>query len=165
MLFRSVNSSNSLSREKEAPHQAITGSVQDALRLGCNAIGFTIYPGSDAQFDMIEEVKELSAEAKSYGLATVIWSYPRGGNLDKDGETAVDIVTYAAHIAALIGAHIIKVKLPTDKLSLAEAKKSYLQNNIPINTLEERIAHIKQATFNGKRIVIFSGGEIGRAHV
>ena len=157
-LILKVNSSNSLSREKDAPHQALTGSVQDALRLGCSAIGFTIYPGSDAQFDMIEEIKELSAEAKSYGLATVVWSYPRGGNLSKDDETAVDVVTYAAHIAALAGAHIIKVKPPTEKLSEGEAKKAYEKNNISINTLSERIAHIKQATFNGKRIVIFSGG-------
>lgn len=157
-LILKVNSSNSLSSEEEAPHQAVTSSVQDALRLGCSAIGFTIYPGSDAQFDMIEEIKELSAEAKSCGLATVVWSYPRGGNLAKEDETAVDIVAYAAHMAALIGAHIIKVKPPTNKIALAEAKKSYTENNIATETLAQRIAHIKQTTFNGKRIVIFSGG-------
>ena len=157
-LILKVNSSNSLARDKEAPHQALTSSVQDALRLGCSAIGFTIYPGSDAQFDMIEEIKELAAEAKAYGLAVVVWSYPRGGNISKSGETAVDICAYAAHIAALVGAHIIKVKPPTEELELEEAKKVYLEQEIPISTLTERIAHVKDACFAGKRIVIFSGG-------
>jgi len=157
-LILKVNSSNSLARNKEAPHQSLTSSVRDAVRLGCSAIGFTIYPGSDAQFEMIEEIKEMAEEAKSYGLAVVVWSYPRGGNLTKEGETAVDICAYAAHIAALIGAHIIKVKPPTDHLELPEAKKVYEDQNINIETLKDRIAHVMQTTFNGKRIVIFSGG-------
>ncbi len=157
-LILKINSSNSLATEQEAPCQAITASVQDALRLGCSAIGFTIYPGSDAQFEMMEEIKELSLEAKSYGLATVVWSYARGGSLSKEGETGIDIITYAAHMAALLGANIIKVKLPTDHLELKEAKKAYLDNKIAINTLTERVSHIKQATFNNKRLVIFSGG-------
>ena len=157
-LILKMNSSNSLARAKEAPHQALTASISDALRLGCNAIGFTIYPGSDVQFDMIEEIKELSLEAKSYGLATVVWSYPRGGNISKNAETAVDIISYAAHIAALIGAHIIKVKPPTAEFSSEEIKNIYEKNNISVASLKDRIAHIKQTTFDGKRIVIFSGG-------
>ncbi|MBT4921426.1 MAG: class I fructose-bisphosphate aldolase [Rickettsiales bacterium] len=157
-LILKVNSSNSLSREQEAPHQALTGSVADAIRLGCAAIGFTIYPGSDAAFDMMEEIKEMAEEAKSYGLAVVIWSYARGGNLTKQGETAIDTIAHAAHMAALLGAHIIKVKPPTNDLAQSEAAKVYVDNNIPIETLADRVAHVRQACFNGKRIVIFSGG-------
>jgi len=157
-LILKVNSSNSLARDKDAPHQSLTASVEDAIRLGCSAIGFTIYPGSDAQFDMIEEIKELTLEAKSHGLAVVVWSYPRGGDISKDGETGIDICAYAAHIAALIGAHIIKVKPPTEHLELEAAKKVYLEQNINIKTLSDRIAHVKESCFNGKRIVIFSGG-------
>src|ERR1700730_6651585 len=71
-----LNSANSLARAKEAPSQAITAGVKDALRLGCAAIGYTIYPGSDAAYDMMGEIAELAREAKSYGLAVVIWSYP-----------------------------------------------------------------------------------------
>ncbi|MCW5752905.1 MAG: class I fructose-bisphosphate aldolase, partial [Alphaproteobacteria bacterium] len=104
-----VNSANSLSRDKTAPTQAVTGSVDDALRLGCSAIGLTIYPGSDAAYDMMEFARDIAEEAKAAGLAVVIWSYPRGGNLSKDGETGMDIAAYAAHMAALLGAHIIKV--------------------------------------------------------
>ena len=154
-----VNSSNSLARFTADANQAVTGSVGDALRLGCSAIGFTIYPGSDAAFDMMEEARELAEEAKSVGLAVVIWSYPRGGDLTKQGETAFDICAYAAHMAALLGAHIIKVKPPTDFLELAPAKKVYEDRKIPHATLAERVAHVVQSSFNGRRIVVFSGGE------
>ncbi len=150
-----VNSSNSLSRIKD---QGVTASVKDALRLGCSAIGFTIYPGSDHAFEMIEEFRELAAEAKASGLAAVLWSYPRGDTLSKDGETAMDICAYAAHMAALAGAHIIKVKPPTAFLEQAEAKKVYEKEKIAIGTLKDRIAHVVQSCFNGRRIVVFSGG-------
>jgi len=151
-----VNSSNSLSTIKD---QAVTGSVNDALRLGCAAIGFTIYPGSEEQFGMMEELRELAEEAKSAGLAVVVWSYPRGPMLDKAGETAFDICAYAAHMAALMGAHIIKVKPPTEALSLDAAKKVYEKEKIDGATLAKRVEHVVQACFGGKRIVVFSGGE------
>jgi len=154
-----VNSSNSLSTEKRAPSQAITGSVADALRLGCSAIGFTIYPGSDAQFGMMEEIRELAEEAKSVGLAVVIWSYPRGGDISKEGETAIDICAYAAHMAALLGAHIIKVKPPTGFLELAAAKAVYEKQKIDISNQTARYKHVVQSCFNGRRIVVFSGGD------
>lgn len=153
-----MNSCNSLFNAGSAPDQALTATVGDALRLGCTAIGFTIYPGSDLMFNMFEEIKEMIEEAKAVGLAVVIWSYPRGGNLSKEGETAVDICAYAAHMAALLGAHVIKVKLPTDHLELPEAKKVYLEEKIDVSTMAKRVAHVKQTTFGGKRIVIFSGG-------
>lgn len=153
-----INSSNSLHSPGTAPHQATTASVKDALRLGCCAIGFTIYPGSDAAFEMFEEIREIAEEAKSHGLAVVIWSYPRGGDLSKIGETAIDICAYAAHMAALLGAHIIKVKPPTQALENLEAIKVYDKLKIPITTLDSRISHIMKTSFNGRRIVVFSGG-------
>ncbi|WP_119420974.1 class I fructose-bisphosphate aldolase [Desertibaculum subflavum] len=153
-----MNSSNSLSRDKEAPNQAVTASVNDALRLGCSAIGFTIYPGSDAQFEMMEEIRELAEEAKAVGLAVVVWSYPRGGAISKDGETAMDICGYAAHMAALLGAHIIKVKLPGANLEQGDAKKVYEAEKIDTGTMAKRVAHVMQCCFGGRRIVVFSGG-------
>ena len=149
-----VNSSNSLAVDK---NQALTGSVNDALRLGCSAIGFTIYPGSEFAFDLMEEIREMAEEAKAAGLAVVVWSYPRGPNLDKKAETALDICAYAAHMAALLGAHIIKVKPPTDVISLDAAKKSY--EGFDASTMAKRVQHVVQSCFNGKRIVVFSGGE------
>jgi len=153
-----VNSSNSLYSKDNPPNQAVTASIHDALRLGCSAIGFTIYPGSDASLDMFEEIRDLAAEAKACGLAVIIWSYPRGA-LSKAGETAIDVVAYGAHMAALLGAHIIKVKLPSAHLENEEAKKQYTHHKIKIDTLADRVRHIVQSCFDGRRLVIFSGGE------
>lgn len=150
-----MNSSNSLSTTKD---QAVTATIGDALRLGCSAIGFTIYPGSEYQFEMMEELRELAEEAKSVGLAVVVWSYPRGPMLDKVGETALDICAYAAHMAALTGAHIIKVKPPTAAISLDAAKATYTKNPVQ-DDAAARFAHIVQACFGGRRLVVFSGGE------
>lgn len=153
-----INSSNSWAPKDAAPDQAVTASVKDAIRLGCAAVGFTIYPGSHALNGMMEEIRDIAAEAKASGIAVVIWSYPRGGNLSKEGELAIDVTAYAAHLAALLGAHIIKVKPPTAHIEQVEAKKVYEKEKIPVDTLAKRIAHIKQTTFGGRRLVIFSGG-------
>ncbi|MEM1316241.1 MAG: class I fructose-bisphosphate aldolase [Pseudomonadota bacterium] len=153
-----ANSANSLMSGTAGKDQAITASVDDALRLGCSAIGFTIYPGSDCALEMFEEISEMREEAAAKGVATVIWSYPRGESLSKDGETAIDIAAYAAQIAALIGAHVIKIKLSTDHLELGEAKKVYEAQEIDVSSQAKRVAHCMQAAFNGRRIVVFSGG-------
>lgn len=150
-----VNSSNSHATVKD---QAVTGSVADALRLGCSAIGFTIYPAAEGQFEMIEELRELAEEAKAAGLAVVVWSYPRGGELSKAGETAVDVCAYAAQIAALLGAHVIKVKPPTGHVEQDEARKFYGEGGIDVSTLRARVAHVVQSAFAGRRLVVFSGG-------
>lgn len=153
-----INSSNTLYGKSNAPDQAVTGSIADALRLGCSAIGFTIYPGSNASLEMFEEIRDLALEAKSCGLAVVIWSYARG-EISKAGETALDVIAYGAHMAALLGAHIIKVKLPTAHLEMEEAKKIYQNSPIKIESLEDRVRHVVQSCFNGRRLVVFSGGE------
>ena len=153
-----VNSSNSLLSGTAGKDQAITASVDDALRLGCAAIGFTIYPGSDASLGMFEEISAMREEAARKGVATVIWSYPRGEGVTKDGETAIDVAAYAAQIAALLGAHVIKIKLSTDHLMQAEAKKVYEAQGIDIATQAARVRHCMQAAFGGRRIVVFSGG-------
>lgn len=153
-----VNSANSLMSATAGKNQAVTASVDDALRLGCAAIGFTIYPGSDMSLDMFEEIREMRREAAAKGVATVIWSYPRGEAISKHGETAIDIAAYAAQIAALLGAHIIKIKLSTDHLELPEAKRVYESQKIDISTQAKRVAHCMQSAFAGRRIVVFSGG-------
>jgi fructose-bisphosphate aldolase, class I len=156
-LILKVNNHDVLNDEKN-PISALTSGVEDALRLGCSAIGYTIYPGSAERTHIYEQLRELTLEAKSAGLATVVWSYPRGSSLSKDGETAVDVVAYAAQIAAQLGADIIKVKLPSAKVELPEAQKVYQKYEIPVSTLADRVQHIVQSSFAGRRIVIFSGG-------
>lgn len=107
---------------------------------------------------MYEQARTIVEEAKRSGLAVVIWSYPRGSGLSKEGETAADVVAYAAHIAAQLGAHVIKVKLPTERIEKPEAQKVYAQYKIPVATLRDRVRHVVQSVFDGRRIVIFSGG-------
>lgn len=153
-----MNSANSLSTQTSDADQSITASVDDALRLGCAAIGFTIYPGSEAMYNQYEELRDLSREAKSKGLAVVTWAYPRGGNISKEGELSIDVIGYAAHMAALLGSNVIKVKLPSDYIEQEEAKKIYASEKIATSTAAERVAHIMQCCYAGKRIVVFSGG-------
>ncbi|MDI3290040.1 class I fructose-bisphosphate aldolase [Polyangium sp. 15x6] len=156
-LILKLNNSDSLGKP-EHPISAITGSVEDALRLGCVGIGYTIYPGSGARNQMYEDLREITLEAKRKGLVVIVWSYARGA-LSKAGETGIDVIAYASHIAAELGAHIVKVKPPTAHIEQDEARKMYEKYNIPIATLSERIRHVIQSTFNGRRVVIFSGGE------
>ncbi|HYC56111.1 MAG TPA: class I fructose-bisphosphate aldolase [Candidatus Binatia bacterium] len=160
-LILKVNNHDSLSPDGTNPVMSVTASVKDALRLGASAIGYTIYPASAEFRVMYEELAELTREAKAHGLAVVVWSYPRGAGVSKEGETAIDVCAYAAQIAALLGANIVKVKPPTAHIEQAEAKKVYEKEQIPVGTLAERIRHVVQTCFGGRRIVIFSGGAKG----
>lgn len=157
-LILKVNNSETLFSNK-SPISAVTSSVDDALRLGCAGIGFTIYPGSSERKNMYEEIQVAAKEAKKAGLAVIIWSYPRGEQLSKEGETGIDVVAYAAHIAAQLGAHIIKVKPPSAHIEQDAARKVYEAQGIKVGQMSERIRHVVQSCFGGKRIVIFSGGE------
>lgn len=157
-LILKVNNHELLVGEDPDPKPALTASVDDALRLGCIAVGFTVYPGSAHSVAMYEQARAVIAEAKAAGLMSVVWSYPRGSHLSKEGETALDVVAYAAHIAAQLGAHLIKVKLPTDHLEQAAAAKVYQQENIPRGTIADRVRHVVQSAFAGQRLVVFSGG-------
>ena len=156
-LILKMNNHDVLNDEKD-PLSAVTATVKDAQRLGCVAAGFTIYPGSANAQAMYQQCREMIAEARAAGLASVVWSYPRGSSLSKEGETALDVVAYAAQIAAQLGAHVIKVKPPTAHIEQAEAKKAYDKAGVPMSTLAERVRHVVQSSFDGKRIVIFSGG-------
>ncbi len=156
-LILKLNNHDVLLDEKD-PYQAVTASAMDALHLGCVGVGYTIYPGSAHRHEMYQALREIAAEAKALGLAVIVWSYPRGSGLSKQGEMAIDVTAYAAHIAAQLGAHIVKVKLPTAHIEQEAARKVYKETKVPIGMLQERVRHVVQSTFNGRRIVIFSGG-------
>jgi len=161
-LILKLNNSDSLLGGAD-PCPAVTGSVDEALRLGCAAIGYTIYPASSARNEMYGDLRALTEEAKRKGLAVVVWSYPRGSGISKEGETAIDVVAYAAQIACQLGAHVVKVKPPTAHIEQKAAKKVYEEKRIPIESLADRIRHVVQSAFDGRRIVIFSGGEAKEA--
>ena len=149
-----VNHSDSLGGP-DTPCSALTSAVDDAVRLGCSGIGFTIYPGSGLRNQMYQDLRDLINQARAAGLPSIVWSYPRG-DMPKEAETAIDVAAYAAQIACQLGAHVVKVKPPSKVIFQDAAKKSY--ESIPIDTLADRVKHVVQAAFNGKRIVIFSGG-------
>jgi class I fructose-bisphosphate aldolase len=153
-----ANNSETLYNPKSS-FSAVTCSIKECLRLGATAVGFTIYPGSSERKDMYQEIVELSEEARSYGLPVILWSYARGEQVSKDGETAVDVVAYSAQIACQLGAHIVKVKPPTAHIEQDAARKQYEKAGIKIDTLSDRIRNVVNSCFGGKRIVIFSGGE------
>ncbi|MGH7263789.1 MAG: class I fructose-bisphosphate aldolase [Candidatus Rokuibacteriota bacterium] len=156
-LILKLNNHDVLLEEKD-PTQALTAGVADALRLGCVGVGLTVYPGSERRLEMYAQARAVVQEARAHGLAVIIWSYPRGSGLSKAGETALDVTAYAAHIAAQLGAHVVKVKLPSAHLEQAAAKKVYEAEGVPAGTLGERVRHVVQSCFDGRRIVIFSGG-------
>ncbi len=156
-LILKLNNHDVLHDEKD-PASAVTGSVKEALRLGCTGVGFTIYPGSGRIRELYQQLREITEEAKAAGLVVVVWSYARGSQLSKEGETAIDVIAYAAHIAAELGAHVVKVKVPSAHIEQAEAKKVYEKERIPIGTIADRIRHVIQSCFDGRRVVIFSGG-------
>jgi class I fructose-bisphosphate aldolase len=157
-LILKVNNSDTLAKIDQ-PCSALTSTVEDALRLGCVAIGYTIYPGSGQRNQMYQDLKELTIEAKRKGLAVITWSYPRGAGLSKAGETAVDVCAYASHIAAQLGAHVVKVKPPTAHIEQEESKKVLEKHPVKLDTLADRTRFVIANTFAGKRVVIFSGGE------
>lgn len=156
-LILKANSHESLGQDPDSI-PAITAGVDDALRLGCDALGFTIYPGSSEAYAGYEQLSELIAEAKDAGLAVVVWSYPRGTDVPGPMQTSLDVVAYAAQIACQLGAHVVKVKPPEDSFSSDKMAKLYADNGVAHAALADRIAHVVQACFDGRRVVIFSGG-------
>lgn len=140
------------------PEPALTASVEDAVRLGCAAVGFTIYPGSAARNRMYENLRTLATDASYAGLPVVVWSYPRGSGVSEQGRTAVDVVAYAAHLACQLGAHIVKVKPPSEMIENPAARKALEKAGVPLGTLADRVRHVVQSAFDGHRVVIFSGG-------
>lgn len=171
-MILKMNHSNRLLPKTMDPDQAVIGSVEDAVEMGCVGVGFTLYPGSDSYLEQLEELKEISSCARSFGLFTVVWAYPRGSGLEAaasseplygekqasscNPQLALDTIAYSAHMACLAGAHIVKVNIPNDFIAREDSKESY--KNVKSEKAEQRVEHIMEASFNSRRAVIFSGG-------
>ena len=156
-LILKLNNRENLSSDTD-PVQSQTATIEAALRLGCVAVGFSVYPGSSHRVQMYERLTVITEEAKRHGLVVVVWSYPRGSDISKEGETGLDVSAYAAQIAAQMGAHIIKVKPPDAFIEQEDARKALDKAGVPMETLAERVQHVVQSAFDGRRVVIFSGG-------
>jgi class I fructose-bisphosphate aldolase len=154
----------------DEPDQACVASVQDALDLGCVGVGFSVYPGSEAFPRQLEDLREVVASARECGMFTVVWAYPRGSKVSsalpffRDGnggwkpERALNAIAYSAHMACLAGAHIVKVNLPGNFFLSKEAGDAY--ESIQTEVLKDRVRHIVDCCFAGRRIVLFSGGPL-----
>lgn len=156
-LILKLNGAETLSARDDASSSAMA-TVGDALRLGCSAVGLTLYPGSKSTEQGYTYARDVIREARAVGLPTIVWAYPRGAGLAKQDEQAIDVVAYAAHIACQLGAHIVKVKPPSAHIAQPEAAAALQQAHIALTSLAQRVAYIKQCCFSGTRLVLFSGG-------
>jgi class I fructose-bisphosphate aldolase len=170
-----INNHDYMMADGDDPFPSVNAWVDDAVRLNCAAVGFTIYPGSLHAKEMYEQAREMVKDARKAGKVVVIWAYPRGSGLpraedinkaeepktkwtQKDIEVAVDVASYGVHIACQLGAHIVKCKPTLPIIALDHHRKKDLFAGIPIETLAERTELVIRAAFGGTRIVINSGG-------
>lgn len=129
-------------------------SVEDAVALGADAVGYTLYVGSPAQDRDFAQWETVRREAERLGMPTIIWAYPRGEAVEaKGGKESVWAIDYAARVAAEVGADVVKINFPTLSPSPGSPK--------PYDTMkfnpEEGVARVIASA--GKTLVLISGGE------
>ena len=125
-----------------------------ALRRG----GFHDLPRLRGEERDVRRCGHWSATPAPRACRWCVWSYPRGSGLVQEGRTAVDVVAYAAHLACQLGAHVVKVKPPSELVENASARSALDKAGVPLGTLADRVRHVVQSAFDGHRVVIFSGG-------
>jgi class I fructose-bisphosphate aldolase len=131
----------------------IHASVKDAVQLGADAVGYTLYVGSPAQDQDFAQLKEITSDAKKYGMPLIVWSYPRGEAIEaKGGNSSFYAVDYAARVASEMGADIVKVNFPHPDLR-TNVKKEYDQD---FSSQEAINAVVRSAN---RTLVLVSGGE------
>ena len=137
------------------PVSPMTGSVEDAVRIGADAIGYTLYVGSPNQVTDFTQFRQVKADAERYGMPIIMWAYPRGEAVDKKGgRDSLFAVDYAARVADELGADIVKLNVPVDN------PKTRSQQRSPYDKMElsyeEGVAKVVKTA--GKCLVLFSGG-------
>ncbi len=137
------------------PFSPLTASVEDAVRIGADAIGYTLYVGSPNQHLDISQYREVKSQADRYGLPVILWAYPRGEAVEKKGgRDSLYAIDYAARVANELGADAVKLNVPID-----DPKRRSLQPS-PYDTLELDYAEMvrKVIASAGRTLVLFSGG-------
>ncbi|UCH04273.1 MAG: fructose-bisphosphate aldolase [Candidatus Thorarchaeota archaeon] len=135
----------------------MTASVEDAVRIGADAIGYTLYVGSPKQVEDMNQFRMVKADADRYGMPIILWSYPRGEAVDqKGGKKSLYAVDYAARVANELGADAVKLNVPEDD------PKTRSKQPEPYDTLEldyeEGVKKVIKSA--GKTLVLFSGGSM-----
>ena len=129
--------------------------VEDAVRLGADAVGYTLYVGSPSQGQDLEQLRQVRQDCDRFGMPLVIWAYPRGSALDaKGGQTTFYAIDYAARMAMEMGADVVKLNLP--KIDPEKDKLTPAPYNEMDVTQEEAIRQAVESA--GRALVVLSGG-------
>lgn len=153
-LILKLNGKTEIPPDREA-FSPLTGSVSDAVHLGADAIGYTLYVGSPAQDRDFEQFRQVREEAEFYGMPVIVWAYPRGWAIEeRGGRDSVYAIEYAARVATELGADVIKLNFP--KTSGIEQSKLPSPYNEMAFTPEDAIRQVVRAA--GRSLLILSGG-------
>ncbi|HEX7338529.1 MAG TPA: fructose-bisphosphate aldolase [Rhodanobacteraceae bacterium] len=127
-------------------------SVEDAVRLGADCAGYTLYVGSPRQDQEIRQLRQVRADCERFGMPLMVWSYPRGAAIDaKGGKNTLYAQDYAARVALEMGADLVKLHEPTaDRANVPEPYAS-LDEDTPTRTR-------RVVCSAGRTMVLFSGG-------
>jgi class I fructose-bisphosphate aldolase len=153
-LVLKINGKTNLPNDDDA-FSPLTSSVEDAVRLGADGVGYTLYVGSPAQDVDIAQCNEVRRECERFGMPLIVWGYPRGAAVKaKGGIDSLYAVDYAARVACEIGADIVKLNEPKwDAASAAKLPKPY--DTLEFDDLEGLRKVVKSA---GRTLVLVSGG-------
>lgn len=139
-----------------------SGSVAEALRLGCVGIALTLFPQGSMTPKYLETLVTLSEQSRAAGLVVML-SFRGTSNSGPIGESlppTLDQVAQGAHWAVQLGAHIISVPIPSSSLTDEVTQKIYFDRGIKTDSLVDRARHILHAAFNGRRLVLFEEGDV-----
>ena len=155
-LILKLNGKTEIPSDRQ-PLSPMLASVEDAVRLGADAVGYTLYVGSPLQDRDFAQMARVRQDAERFGLPVVVWSYPRGEAVDaRGGKDTVYAIDYASRVALELGADIIKLNAPSIAAEkLAQAPKAYQRSW----TEQEALAQVVGSA--GRALVIFAGGERG----
>ncbi len=136
---------------------ALDATVEDAVRLGADAVGYTLYVGSPRQDEDFIQLMRVRADCERYGMPLIVWSYPRGEAIEKKGgRDSLYAVDYAARLADELGADVVKLNVPKFEDPRNEDSPK------PYNTLYKEMDYAKAVrkviVSAGKTLVLFSGG-------
>ncbi|MBV9440419.1 MAG: fructose-bisphosphate aldolase [Candidatus Eremiobacteraeota bacterium] len=152
-LVLKINGKTNVPSDDEA-FSPLTSSVEDAIRLGASAVGYTLYVGSPAQDVDLAQANEVRRECDRYGIPLIVWSYPRGSAVKaKGGQDSLYAVDYAARVACEIGADIVKLNVPKSEDAAGASPKPY--NTLAMPELDGLRKVVKSA---GRTLVLVSGG-------
>jgi len=136
------------------PLSGLTASVEDAVRLGADAVGYTLYVGSPRQDEDIRQLAEVRRACEATGMPLIVWSYPRGEAIDKKGgRDSLYAVDYGARLACELGADVVKLNVPEFDEKAAASPKPYNTLRLGYQEAVERV--VRSA---GRTLVLFSGG-------